>query len=201
VIGEKQREDMRDFIVKAYADGVLSEDALESCLSALEAMTDLSDLSGMVEEVNALYGKGPAQPLHPAVRRADVPASSQAREVPSAQGVPATQVVQGIGMNTKRSGRWFTSERILIELERSNVVLDFSELSSFPGICMEIFLDLKGSNVVMRFPKGAMISEDLENVGSNVHITHKGDNLYRLNVQLRGKVDGSNLRAKTKAFY
>jgi hypothetical protein len=195
VIGEKQREDMRDFIVKAYADGVLSEGALESCLATLETMTELSDLSGMVEEVKALYGKGMAESSQPAVRRADVPASLSAREA------PAAQVVHGIGMNTKRSGRWFTSERILIELERSNVVLDFSELSSFPGIRMEIFLDLKGSNVTMRFPKGAMISEDLENSGSNVHITHKGDNLYRLNVQLRGRVEGSNLRAKTKSFY
>jgi hypothetical protein len=192
MIGEKQREDMRDFLVKAYADGVLPEEGLESRLRELEALAEPAALVAMVEQVKALYA-------------APVPGGA-ATELPAAEAAggdsgPPAQLVRGVGMNAKRRGRWFTSERIRIELDRSNVVLDFSELASFAGIFMELSLDLRGSNVTMLFPKGTMLSEDLENIGSNVNVTRRGDNLYRLTVRLRGRVEGTNLRAKTRALY
>lgn len=220
MIGERQREDMRDFLVKAYADGVLAESALEADLSALESMEEPSELTAMVERVRALYpalppARDPASgaqafPVSAAAPPPAVPAGlaesagfaeSAGENAVEARVEPALQIVRGQGLNARRKGRWFSSERILVELERSNVILDFSELSSFPGIFLEIELDLKGSNVVMKFPKGTDIRDETESIGSNVHVTHRGDNLYRLSVVIFGKVEGSNLRAKTKALY
>ncbi len=191
---EQEREDMKDILVKAFADGHLDEAGLEARLKTLESKPERADLVALGREIQALY---------PSPERLPQTAEGPAAHAPAAmRSIPEdVQVIRGTGMSTVRKGRWFTQKKILVEIENSNLVLDFSQLCDFPGSKIEILVDMLGSNCLMRFPKGSFINEDIENHGSNVRVTHKGDNLYRLEIQIRGRVKGSNLRVKTKAFY
>ena len=187
MIGETQKEDMRDFLVKAYADGVIGDGELEARLGAMEAAEELSVLVAMVDEVRAHYPLVPAAPAPAAVSATrPSPASGEA------------QTIRGRGMSKKYLGRWFSSDRILVELDMSTVFLDFSELEAFPGSRIELLVGLRASTLKIRLPRGAEVTEDVEANFSTVKIRRKGDNDLGLEVLIRGAAHMSTIIVKAR---
>lgn len=191
MIGETQKEDMRDFLVRAYADGVIGDAELETRLSAMEAAQDPSALAAMVQEVRARYPLAPAGP-GPLASRA---AAGAAAASPSAG---EAQAIRGRGMSKKYRGRWFSSDRILVELEMSTVLLDFSELASYPGSRIDILVDLRASTLKLVLPRGAEVSEEVDTDFSTVKIRRRGDNDLGIEVRLRGVARMSTVKVKAR---
>jgi hypothetical protein len=181
MIGETQKEDMRDFLVKAYADGVIGDGELETRLTAMEAAEEPSALVAMVEEVRARY------PLAP-VASAAVAASAAGE----------AQAIRGRGMSKKYRGRWFSSERILVELSMSTVLLDFSELEYFPGSRIDILVDLRASTLKVVLPRGAEVTEEVDTDFSTVKIRRRGENDLGIEVRIRGAAHMSTVKVKAR---
>jgi hypothetical protein len=175
MLEEAKREEVRDMVVKAYSTGALSEERLDAAMGLIAAATQESELAGLRAEL---------APILPA----------------RAEPAPV-QLIRLSGAHLAKRGAWFRSESIRVEAERSNIFLDFRALRDFPGSSLVIDLAVEGCNIMMKFPKGTLIQEDIENRSSNIHATYRGENNLNLRVLVRGWAAGSNIRIKTRGRY
>jgi hypothetical protein len=181
MVEEREREGMRDFLVKAYADGVIEEAELEAKLTAMEAATEAAALDRIAVEVQARY----PVPVAPAY----VPAPPQGGEV---------QAIRGRGMSKKYRGRWFSSERISVELAHSSVELDFAELAAFPGARIDISVTLTSSSLKILLPRGAEAVDEVDNEYSSIKIRRKGENELGIFLRIRGTARMSSVTVKAR---
>jgi hypothetical protein len=171
MIDEREREAAKDLAVRAFSTGALTEERLESALAEIMAVAEAPALERIKNEL---------APLAPATPAAEAPFQS----------------IKAVGASIRRKGRWFTSDRILVESSRSAIRLDFTELRNFPGSVIALRLELEGCICKMVFPRGTEILDELENQASIVRCRSRGENVRSLRVIVTGKAMGSVVKLK-----
>jgi hypothetical protein len=171
MVDEREREAAKDLAVRAFSTGALTEERLESALAEIMAAGEAQALERIKAELAPLTPPSPA---------AEAPFQS----------------IKAVGASIRRKGRWFTSDRILVESSRSTIRLDFTELRNFPGSVIALRLDLEGCVCKAIFPRGTEILEELENEASVVRCLSRGENLRSIKVIVMGKVKGSVVKLK-----
>jgi hypothetical protein len=171
----KDSELVKDLLVDSYAHGELPE---EDYLKFMETIEKASPQAARAMLV--LLEKSPAYER-------------------AMQGRPATEVqtLRLVSSPLVRKGEWINSNRIRLELDRSSAVLDMRCLTAYHGETIEIDFALDSTSCVVKLPRGAFLQDEIQRTASNVHVTSRGENDYKLTIRLVGYADKSQLRIKT----
>ncbi|GEM_PF-2289150 len=171
MIDERDRETAKDLAVRAYSTGALTEERMESALSAIMSASDPRDLARLSEALRPLAAA-------------------------SSSSSPEVQVLRVSAAGMRKSGDWLASDRVRVESDRSSIRLDFSALADRPGLSVVLDLDIDGCVLKALFPRGTEIVDEIENTASVIRCRSRGENFLGLKVFATGRAKGSVVTLK-----
>jgi hypothetical protein len=170
---EISKQTMVNTLQDRFAHGQLDEETFEKNLEEIFAVADQNAL--------VLVSRRLAVPL----KAAAAPELGRQGSINLSMG------------NKRMEGDWLTANHYRIELNMSNVRMDFRHYENETGIKVRLDLDLKHSNIKIIVPPTFQVVDEIPiNVGSNIKNKAKHVEGPYNYILLTGKISFSNVKVK-----